>query len=46
VGQASDIARTVASTANEPMLVPWQIAESLAYLLPTYRIAVEVASAA
>jgi hypothetical protein len=44
VGQASNIARTV-SSANEPMLVPGQIAESLAYLLPTYLIALEVASA-
>jgi hypothetical protein len=46
VGQASDIARNVSSTANEPMLVPGQIAESLAHLLPTYLIAIEVASAA
>jgi hypothetical protein len=35
----------VSSTAK-PMLVPGQIAESLAYLRPTYLIAVEVASAA
>jgi hypothetical protein len=45
VGQASDIARTVSSTANEPMLVSGQIAQSLAHPLPSYLIAVEVASA-
>jgi hypothetical protein len=47
VGQASEIARNVSSTANEPMLlVPGRIARSLAHLLPTYLIAIEVASAA
>jgi hypothetical protein len=46
VGEASDIARTVSSTPNEPMLVPGQIADLPADLLPIYVIAVEVASAA
>jgi hypothetical protein len=44
VGQASDIARTASSTANEPMLVAGQIADLLADLLLIYVIAVEVAS--
>jgi hypothetical protein len=43
VGQALDIARTVSSTAKGSMLVPGQIAESLAHLLSTCIIAVEVA---
>jgi hypothetical protein len=46
VGEASDIGRTVSSTANDPMLVPGQIADALAHLLTIYLIAVEVASAA
>jgi hypothetical protein len=46
VGQASDIARTVSSTANEPTLVPGEIADALAHLRVICLIAVEVASAA
>jgi hypothetical protein len=46
VGEASDIARTVSSTANDPMLVPGQIADALAHLLAIYLMAVEVAPAA
>lgn len=46
VDQALDTARTVSSTANEPILVPGQIAESLSHLLLSYLIGVEVASAA
>jgi len=45
MGEASDIARTVSSTANAPMLVPGQIADALAHLLAIYLIAVEVVSA-
>jgi len=46
VDQASHIAWTVSSTANEPMLGPCPIAESLAYVLLTDLIAGEGASAA
>jgi hypothetical protein len=46
VGQASDIARTVSSTANEPMLVPGQVADALAHPVAICLIAVEVVSAA
>jgi hypothetical protein len=40
------LTRATASTANDPMLVPEQIADALAHLLVVYLIAVEVASAA
>jgi hypothetical protein len=40
------LTRATASTANEPMLVPGQIADALAHLLVIYLLAVEVASAA
>jgi len=40
------LTRATASTANEPMLVPGQIADALGHLLVIYMIAVEVASAA
>ena len=40
------LTRATASTANEPMLVPGQIADALGHLLVIYLIAVEVASAA
>jgi hypothetical protein len=40
------LTRATASTANDPMLVPGQIADALAHLLVVYLIAVEVASAA
>jgi len=46
MGAASDIARTVSSTANDPTLAPGQIADALAHLLPICLIAVEVVSAA
>jgi hypothetical protein len=36
--------RATASTANEPMLVPGQIADALGHLLVIYLIAVEVAA--
>jgi hypothetical protein len=39
------LTRATASTANDPMLVPGQIADALAHLLAIYGIAVEVASA-
>jgi hypothetical protein len=39
------LTRATASTANEPMLVPGQIAEALAHLLVIYLVAGEVASA-
>ena len=39
------LTRATASTANDPMLVPGQIAEALAHLLVIYLVAVEVASA-
>jgi hypothetical protein len=39
------LTRATASTANEPMLVPGQIAEALGHLLAIYLVAVEVASA-
>jgi hypothetical protein len=39
------LTRATASTANEPMQVPGQIADALAHLLAIYVIAVEVASA-
>jgi hypothetical protein len=38
------LTRATASTANEPMLVPGQIAEALGHLLAIYLVAVEVAS--
>jgi hypothetical protein len=44
--EASDIARTVSSPANDPTLVPGQIADALAHLLAICLIAVEVVSAA
>jgi hypothetical protein len=40
------LTRATASTANDPMLVPGQIAAALAHLLVIYLVAVEVASAA
>ena len=40
------LTRATASTANEPMLVPGQIANALRHLLVIYLIAVETASAA
>jgi hypothetical protein len=40
------LTRATVSTANDPMLVPGQIADALAHLLAIYMIAVEVASAA
>jgi hypothetical protein len=40
------LTRATASTANEPMLVPDQIADALAHLLVIYLLAMEVASAA
>jgi hypothetical protein len=40
------LTRATASTANDPMLVPGQIADALAHLLAIYLIAFEVASAA
>jgi hypothetical protein len=40
------LTRATASTANDPMLVPGQIADALAHLLVIYLLAVEVASAA
>ena len=40
------LTRATASTANEPMLVPGQIADALRHLLVIYLLAVEVASAA
>ena len=40
------LTRATASTANEPMLVPGQIADALGHLLVIYLIALEVASAA
>ena len=40
------LTRATASTANEPTLVPGQIADALGHLLVIYLIAVEVASAA
>jgi hypothetical protein len=40
------LTRATASTANDPMLVPGQIAAALAHLLAIYMIAVEVASSA
>ena len=40
------LTQATASTANEPMLVPGQIANALAHLLVIYLLAVEVASAA
>ena len=40
------LTRATASTANEPMLVPGQIADALGHLLVIYLLAVEVASAA
>jgi hypothetical protein len=40
------LTRATASTANEPMLVPGQIADALGHLFVIYLIAVEVASAA
>ena len=39
------LTRATASTANEPMLVPGQIADALSHLLVIYLIAVEVAAA-
>ena len=39
------LTRATAATANEPMLVPGQIADALAHLLVIYLIAVEVVSA-
>jgi len=39
------LTRATASTANEPTLVPGQIADALGHLLVIYLIAVEVASA-
>jgi hypothetical protein len=39
------LTRATASTANEPMLVPGQIADALAHLLVICLIALEVASA-
>ena len=38
------LTRATASTANEPMLVPGQIADALSHLLVIYLIAVEVAA--
>ncbi len=40
------LTRATASTANEPMLVPGQIADALGHLLVIYLLAVEVAPAA
>jgi hypothetical protein len=40
------LTRAIASTANDPMLVPGQIADALAHLLAICVIGVEVASAA
>ena len=40
------LTRATASTANDPMLVPGQIADALAYLLATYLVAVEVVAEA
>jgi hypothetical protein len=40
------LTRATASTANEPMLVPGQIADALAHLLMIYLLAAEVAAAA
>jgi hypothetical protein len=40
------LTRATASTANEPMLVPGQIADALGHLLVIYLIALAVASAA
>ena len=40
------LTRATASTANEPTLVPGQIADALGHLLVIYLIALEVASAA
>jgi hypothetical protein len=40
------LTRATASTANDPMLVPGQIADALGHLLVIYLIAAEVASAA
>jgi hypothetical protein len=40
------LTRATASTANDPMLVPGQIADALGHLLVIYLIAVEVASGA
>ena len=39
------LTQATASTANEPMLVPGQIADALSHLLVIYLIAVEVAAA-
>ena len=39
------LTRATASTANDPMLVPGQIADALSHLLVIYLIAVEVAAA-
>jgi hypothetical protein len=39
------LTRATASTANEPMFVPGQIADALRHLLVIYLIAVEIASA-
>ena len=39
------LTRATASTANQPMLVPGQIADALSHLLVIYLIAVEVAAA-
>lgn len=36
------LTRATASTANDPMLVPGQIADALAHLLAIYLVAVEV----
>jgi len=40
------LTRATASTANDPMMVPGQIADALAHLLAIFMIAVEVVSAA
>jgi hypothetical protein len=39
------LTRATASTANDPMLVPGQVADALAHLLAIYLIAVEIVSA-
>jgi hypothetical protein len=38
------LTRATASTANDPMLLPGEIADTLAHVLAIYVIAVEVAS--
>jgi hypothetical protein len=40
------LTRATASTANDPMLVPGQIADALAHLLAIYLVAVEVVAGA